>query len=360
MNTRRALSWLALPIALFAYAGCQKTKWKDYDPTASPSANESAAPLPSVLPDPVEALHQRTYAIEVHDDLVHAGTTAGVVSWNLSDPTVPKRVASLTLRGSVQHLAQMPDTSLLVVSTGPSGVALVDTKEAREGKLTLLNPHPWPTELRKACHAAWHAALLDSKTAVVACGGSGVIRLDVSDPTAPVLKKQVLIPGYARDIAVLGKKGVVAAGRKGVALIDFGNAVPRVMEQLDLNADARAVAIHDQVAYVAAGERGLVMVDISHAPLRILGELLPKTTDMARGIALSESHAFLCLGDSGLAVIDITDPAKPTELSRFDPKGAVNRATRNGSQLLIANDAYGVAVLDVSNPKTPALMTRER
>jgi hypothetical protein len=85
----------------------------------------------------------------------------------------------------------------------------------------------------------------------------------------------------------------------------------------------------------------------------VVGKLLPKTTDMARGIALSGSHALLCIGDSGLAVIDVSDPAKPAEVGRFDPKGAVNRVTVSGTRLFVANDSDGVAILDVSKPSEP-------
>lgn len=348
----------ALALALSLSLGCsKKPKWRGHDPSASASSATPVLGAPSSSaerPDPVEALHQRTYAIHVDGEVVHAGTTAGVVTWDFSDPAEPRRVGSLVLRGSVHHIAKVPDTSLLAVSTGPSGVALVDAREARDGKLALVNTHPWPVEARNVCHAVWLVVPTGPKAGYLACGGGGVAHVDLSDPAKPVVDKHMAINGYVRDVAVLdAKKVLVAAGRRGLAIADFGGAEAKVVERLELNAEARGVEVREGLAYVAAGAEGLVIVDVSGPSLRVVGKLLPKTTDMARGIALSGSHALLCIGDSGLAVIDVTDPAKPAEVGRFDPKGAVNRVTVSGTRLFVANDSDGVAILDISKPSEP-------
>jgi hypothetical protein len=346
-----------LALALSLSLGCsKKPKWRGHDPSASASSATPVLGAPSSSaerPDPVEALHQRTYFIDVDGDLVHAGTTAGVVTWDVSDPAEPRRVGSLVLRGSVHHIAKVPDTPFLAVATGPSGLALVDVREARDGKLVLVNPHPWTAEARKVCHAVWRVVPTGPKAGYLACG-AGVAHADFSDPAKPVIDKHTDINGYARDVAVLdARKVLVAAGRAGLAIADFGGPEAKVVERLELNAEARGVEVREGLAYVAAGEEGLVIVDVSGTSLRVVGKLLPKTTDMARGIALSGSHALLCIGDSGLAVIDVSDPAKPTEVGRFDPKGAVNRVTVSGARLFVANDSDGVAILDISKPSEP-------
>ena len=121
-----------------------------------------------------------------------------------------------------------------------------------------------------------------------------------------------------------------------------------------MGGEARGLAVHDGHAYVAAGAAGLVIVDVSKPDSpQVVGRLLPKTTDMARGISLSGHLALLCLGDSGLAVIDVGDPAAPKEIGRFDPARALNRVTVEGERLFVANDADGVAILDISKPEKP-------
>ncbi len=74
---------------------------------------------------------------------------------------------------------------------------------------------------------------------------------------------------------------------------------------------------------------------------------------MARGVSMFESYALLCLGDSGLAVVDVSNPASPREVGRFDPEPALNRVAVSGQQLFAANDADGVAILDISKPDNP-------
>jgi len=307
-------------------------------------------------------LHQRTYSIEIDGDtegdtdggLVYAGTTAGVVVWDFSDLRKVRRTAVSVLRDSVNHIANVPGTSLLVVSTGPSGVAVMDARDARDGKLALLSVHPQEPDVRKLCHAAWYFAPVGSTGGYLACGGSGVVQLDLSDRAKPVVSKHANVDGYVRGLAVLDAKRVLAAaGRRGLALIDFGGATPQVTQRIALDADVRGVTVRDGLAYVAAGEAGLVVVKVSGSSLEVVSRFMPKTTDMARSVGLSGSLALLCLGDSGLAILDVSDPQHPVEVSRFDPKGAVNRVTVSGSRLFMANDSDGIAVLDVSRPKEP-------
>jgi hypothetical protein len=317
------------------------------NPAESATAPQEAT---ATRKDPIDALHQRTYTIEVQGDVVHAGTTAGVVTWDYSDRKKPRRLALSVLRNSVNHIARIQDSSLLVVSTGPSGVAIVDSKNAREGNLALLNTHPWEPESRKQCHAAWRFVPNGPTQGYLACGGSGVVQLDLSSRVKPVIAKHANVEGYVRDVAVLDATHVVAAaGRRGLAVVDM--VAPQVVRKISLEADVRGVEVRDGLAYVAAGEQGLVVVDVSGPSLQVVGRLLPKTIDLARSVELSGSHAILCLGDSGVAIVDVSDPKQPVELGRYDPKGTVNRTTVSGNRLFLANDSDGIAILDLSNPK---------
>lgn len=369
MEASLLLVGLGLVVALGT--GCKKPKWRGHEPAASTAdvgkAPSESPPDAAAQPrDPVRPLHQRTYSIAVDGDLVHAGTTAGVVSWDFSHPEKPEPVATLVLRDSVQHLAKIPESDLLAVSTGPTGIALVDVGSARSKTLTLVNQHPWSKEARDGCHSAWR--LLPAKPGVgfVACGGGGVARVNLEDAKNPRVDRRASVDGYVRDLSLLDEaagipkavasdqKVIAAAGVRGVAVVDFAGIAPRILSNLDVGGEARAVEVHGGHAYVAAGAAGLAVVDVNDPRAAVVvGNLLPKTTDMARGIAISGSHALLCLGDSGLVVVDISDPRQPKEVGRFDPKRALNRVTVSGQRLFAANDADGVAILDISKPSEP-------
>ncbi|MFW5739015.1 MAG: LVIVD repeat-containing protein [Myxococcota bacterium] len=357
--------------ALFGSGCSEKPKWRGYDPgpAASASAAASAAEAPAAQPprDPVRPLHRRTYSIVTDGDIVHTGTTAGVVSWDFSDRNDPKRLASVVLEGSVQHVAALPEpSSLLAVSTGPTGLAFVDAAKAKQNELELVNEHPWKADERGGCHSAWRFVPATDTTGFVACGGSGVARVDIAEADKAAVDAMVSVGGYVRDVAVLdeasgvpkpaasSRKVAAAAGYRGLAVVDFGGIKPRALAEVELGGEARAVDVRDGHAFVAAGAAGLVIVDLRKPKEpEVVGRISPKTTDMARGIALSGSHALLCLGDSGLVVVDVTDPAKPKEVGRFDPKRALNRVTVSGQHLFVANDADGVAILDIGEPTEP-------
>ncbi|MCL2823218.1 MAG: hypothetical protein FWD57_04440 [Polyangiaceae bacterium] len=375
----------AVILAIATTTGCDTTtasKSGGSDKSDLPQASGSSTTLHRPLapatanPSPIEALHQRTYAIELEGAIAHAGTTAGVVSWDFSNRTNPRRKAVLVLRDSVNHITKIPPSSqqpssLLAVSTGPSGIAIVDASQVNEGTLTLRSTHPSSPEFRKQCHAAWRFVAVSASTGYLACGGSGVVRVNIalqtnaavqdSPPNQAVvtIDRHAAIPGYVRDIAALDSNRVIAAaGKKGLALIDFRNPQARVVDHLELDGDVRGVDISGNRAYVAVGEAGFAIVDISGQSMKIVGKLLPKTTDMARSVAVHGSNALLCLGDSGLSIIDLANENQPAEIGRHHTKGTVNRVTINKAAggentLFLANDSDGVAIVDISNPQQP-------
>jgi len=271
------------------------------------------------------------------------------------------------LQGSVQRVTKLPvPSTLLAVATGPTGLALVDVGLVKDGKLSLVNQHPWTTEARGGCFAAWGLAPGAEGVGYLACGGAGVGRMNLSDPANPAVNAMVPVDGYVRDVVVLDeqaglskpeastKRVAAAAGLRGLAIVDFGGIKPKSLAQVDVGGEARALAVKDGHAYVAAGAAGLVIVDVRKPKSpTVVGHVLPKTTDMARGISMYESYALLCLGDSGLVVVDVSDPASPREVGRFDPEPALNRVAVSGQQLFAANDADGVAILDISKPGKP-------
>ena len=228
----------------------------------------------------------------------------------------------------------------------------------------LVNRHPWSPSDRKGCHSVWRFASGEKGVGYLACGGGGVARLDLSEPAWAEVDARISTEGYVRDVVVLddasgvskpSSKTIAAAnGMKGLAIVDFSAPKPKLVATTDLGGEARALAVHNGHAFVAAGAAGLVIVDVRKpTEPTVVARLMPKTTDMARGISLSENLALLCLGDSGLVVIDVSDPARPKELGRFDPARALNRVTVRGNEIFAANDADGVAILDLSNPAKP-------
>ncbi|MBI5535175.1 MAG: hypothetical protein HY898_20780 [Deltaproteobacteria bacterium] len=318
--------------------------------------------------DPIDALKARTYVLATNADVVHAGTTAGVVSWSFKDRAHPTQLATVVLPGSVSGLTLFgPSRAILAVSTGPTGLVLVDTSNASRGRLDRLSDAPWKPEARGGCHAVWNATTADDRLAFLACGTGGVAEADLADHARPKVVRTLDVDGYVRDVAILNEAAGIpkdkasprriaaAAGNAGLITVEFPAAgAPRILARLATTGEARALEVHDGIAYVADGAAGLRIVDVRDPgkPLEI-GRFDPKTVDLTRGVTVQGRTAFLCLGDSGLMSVDTSDPKAPRKLAAIDPRRALNRATAEGSLLYAANDASGILLLDIAKPEAP-------
>ena len=337
---------------------------------APPAASSASRPTaftgrPEPHQDPIDSLKARTYAVAPHADLVHAGTTAGVVSWSFTDRAHPRELATLVLPGSVSGLALLgPSQSILAVSTGPSGLVLVDASNASRGRLDRLSDAPWKPDARGGCHSVWNARPVNDKLGFLACGTGGVAEVDLSDRARPKVTRSLELDGYVRDVAVLDtaagipkdkaspQRIAVAAGNAGLVIVDFPAAgAAKLVASLPTPGEARALEVHEGLAYIADGAAGLRIVDVRD-PARPfeLGRFDPRTVDLARAVTVQGRTAFLCLGDSGLMSVDATDPKAPRKLAAVDPPRALNRATAAGALLFAANDAGGILLFDVTRP----------
>ena len=361
----------ALTLAALTGLGCgpqpeHARSWRNPQQAPAPSASHPTAFTGTAQPDedPTAALKARTYVTVASGDLVHAGTTAGVVSWSFEQPSRPHELATLVLPGSVSGLTLFgPSQSMLAVSTGPTGLVLVDTSNVARGRLHKLSDAPWRASDRAGCHAAWNLRMFAERRAFVACGTGGIAEVDLSDTARPRVTRSLPVDGYVRDLAVLDAKAgisagkassrklIAAAGHGGVVVAEFPEAgQPKLLAHLP-SSGARALEVRAGLAYLADGAGGLRTVDV-HDPAHPveLGRFDPHTVDLARGLAVRETTVFLCLGDSGLMSVDVSNPASPRKLAALDPLRAINRATLRDAWLFASNDAAGILLLDVSHP----------
>jgi hypothetical protein len=263
---------------------------------------------------------------------------------------------------------------ILAVSTGPTGIAVVDASRVAARKLVLRGEHPWAVESRGGCHAAWKFAPVGAHRGLVACGGGGVGDAELLKEGGVRVHRTVDVGGYVRDLEVLdGASGAknggpakklvaVAAGSGGLAILEFGRLpAPTTVARVELPGEARALDAQDGMAYVAAGAAGLQIVNLKD-PLRaaLVGAFRPDVTDMARGVVVHDKTAYVCFGESGLVIVDVRDPAAPARLGGYDPERSLNRALLHDGLLLTANDDNGLLLLDVKNPAKPVVVYASR
>jgi len=88
---------------------------------------------------------------------------------------------------------------------------------------------------------------------------------DVSDPAAPQVVGETVVPDQPQVIAASGGYAYVADWRGGLRVVDVSDpAAPIEVAFLDTPGQvARDVAVSGSYAYVTAGYNGLLVIDVS-------------------------------------------------------------------------------------------------
>jgi hypothetical protein len=103
---------------------------------------------------------------------------------------------------------------------------------------------------------------------------SGLVAVNVANPSAPVVLGRVPLPGKISGIEVAGSYAYVANSSCGLQIVDV--SIPssmRLVGYVDTPSWASGVTLQDQYAYVADGYSGLQIVDVSDPRRPLIVEL---------------------------------------------------------------------------------------
>ena len=196
-------------------------------------------------------------------------------------------------------------------------------------------------------------------TAYIGEGASFVV-LDVSNPSAPVTRGRILMPGLVNGIAVSNGKAYVASRRNGLYVLDVSNPASPAIIGFYNTSSAYGVAIDGAIAYLADGNAGLRIFDVSdpQAPKLISTVDTPGSAERVRiGSFSGKKCAVVADGWGGaVRIVDVTAPASPVEISSFPSASPTVADTKIvGNILYISGLSNGLQVFDVGNPSQPIL-----
>ncbi|MCU0224355.1 MAG: thrombospondin type 3 repeat-containing protein [Acidobacteria bacterium] len=200
---------------------------------------------------------------------------------------------------------------------------------------------------------AWDIAI-DGGFAYVAGGLDGLRVVDVHEPTVPVLRATVDTPGFALGIAAKGRFAYVGDGEAGLQVIDISRPeAPRLVSALDTPGDAIEVLLDGARALVLDRYSGVVVADVSD-PLSPWQVSRCDTPHLAYDVAARGPILFVADGERGL---QITGDAcvDPPPVGTLDLPYAPEEMALEGTQLYLATNWDGLAIIDVSDPAAPAL-----
>ncbi len=201
---------------------------------------------------------------------------------------------------------------------------------------------------------------------------SGVASLDVSVPGAPILMGHAYLPSEANDIAVDAARSLayVAAGESGLIVLDIADPSDPMVLGAVLTPFARGVAFDGTLVAVAcagatASERGVQLVDVLDAMAPALLGFEPLANG-ALDVALAGSLALVGIGadpaaPKGLVTVDVAAPGSPAALGFHDTGVPVNGVVWNGSHAWLATGlplAGALVAVDVSAPAAPVRVSR--
>ena len=268
----------------------------------------------------------------------------GVEAIDVSDPGAPTIIGSQSTQGFANDIALSEGR---VYVPGGFGNWLSIVEIAGGASVTVVGWYASP---------AWgEGVAVDGPVAYLADTDSGLVTINVSDPSSPVPIGQVDTPGYALKLAVQDGMAYVA-DLTGLQLIDVSDPSHPHLEG-NLPGAARDVAVSGSFAYVSGSSYGFGVVDVSNpsAP-SLIGSLSCCEVSQARGIAQSGSLVYLCADTSGLKIIDVSNPTDPKIIGRAHmPYGAEGVAI-SGAFAYVADPVDGLEVVDISNPESPIIV----
>ena len=199
--------------------------------------------------------------------------------------------------------------------------------------------------------------------AYLALHDEGLLIVDVSRPAVPTLVGVVGGAVGALGIALSGPLAYVATVRRGVVIYDVSDpARPRKVGRLPTPDWAMEVVVRGHLAYVAGRSAGLLIYDVSDLtdPRLVSEGLCGEGEETLRALVLDGDFLYCSCDRNELAVVDISSPASPRILSRLRPPldtWAANRMVARDGTLYVAGQwGVGILVVDVSAPESPVFV----
>ncbi|MCY2932016.1 MAG: peptidylprolyl isomerase [Planctomycetota bacterium] len=260
--------------------------------------------------------------------------------------------------------------------TGESGYVQAATRSVTVSSQNAADP-PALQAILGATNGTSYATVVDGNTLYEADGALGLRIYDISDPQAPVFLGSYGTLGQLRDLKLIHRTisgsdhtiALLADIYSGIISVDVTDPTdPAVLDTVTLNSSggeyAVALAVAGNVAYVAEYGGGLVAYDITDpAQITKLGSAIVGSE--AVGIAILGRYAFVSDanggssdtdGWAGVIVVDIAKPAAMNAVSSYSTDvllgqwGSPWGLTVAGNRLYVADQTNGLLVYDMANP----------
>ncbi|MHA2002900.1 MAG: LVIVD repeat-containing protein [Candidatus Thorarchaeota archaeon] len=191
--------------------------------------------------------------------------------------------------------------------------------------------------------------------AYVAHGDTGVVIVDVTDPTNPGTPVIAGVSGSAQDVHIAGSYLYVfsAWGDTWLTIMDLTNPInPVQLSFRNTGGSANGFHVDGDWVFAATGWLGLGVMNIADPTNPGFPTFTP-TYSWAWNVFVSGNYAFVAEKyPGGLTIFDISDPTSPLLLSHVDTVDAWGVYVYD-NYAFIATEGAGLAIVDVQDPTQP-------
>lgn len=177
-----------------------------------------------------------------------------------------------------------------------------------------------------------------------------------------LVAQEPLSAGSAADVFVADGHAYVSALKGGLFIYDVSNPEQPVKKAgvTPGNDTWNQVWVHGQTAYIASSTRGILVYDVTNKEAPRYITALPGTTVDVRSVFVDGTRLYAASPSPNAEVLayDISNPTAPTLLTRYfveDSNPSLGHTPMevfaSGDRLYVSHWTYGLAVVDVSNPK---------
>ncbi len=225
--------------------------------------------------------------------------------------------------------------------------------------------------------------------AYVASGSNGLQIFDVNTPQYPIWMAGVDVAGDAQSIWLEDKTAYLAAGAGGLFAVDVSNPFePQKTRRYTVQADrgeVNLVRAHGKLVFAADRQHGIAIIDaVSGQQVGVYDTKIKDMWPADDRLLLATSKNFEIVGTSDPAnprrlqrlpqraelvrlqgnLLTLYDQAggilfyeypKLRKLGRFNPSEEIYDIQLSGNRLYASGSKSGLLVLDISNPRNPAL-----
>lgn len=286
-------------------------------------------------------------------DTVFAGSGAGVIIFDASDPYNPVKLSEISARALVDANSYDPVNHLLYLAAYFSGIEVWDLTDIynpqRLGRAPATGLPRGGIHFRNSTSGTPEFAYL---TNVV----DGVDVFSVTDPQNPSKTGTYNFSGtqLVWNSFKRGDTLFVAAANAGTKAIDLTGS-PILTNPFTITTGSTSVHVIGDLAYIVNYAYGMKIYDFSSLPATLTGQV--QQTGFPQNLTVFDDHAYIANSTTnpggGINVIDVSDPGSPQHI--IDYTGFQTYIAGKNNTVYATGGTEGVLFLDVTEPSAPAV-----